>query len=153
MAPFTVDDKCRTHQQKDLLAYVRELTTRIPELNALRNYRQDDFDVTLLNLCEPTPKDGDRNTHAPTKAREDVATVLALAVEGNAAVIVQGAGDTTDGIAIFGKLVKAHGESDGDGTAYLLQLKEFSFLKAGNATVFASQFVAICNDYRNTTGG
>ena len=30
MTPFTVDDKCHAHQQNDLLAYVRELTTRMP---------------------------------------------------------------------------------------------------------------------------
>ena len=104
MTPFTADDKCRTRQQKDLLAYVRELTTRMPELNDFRNYRQHDFDVRLLNLCEPTPTDGDRNTHTPTKAREDLATVIALTVKGNTAGIVQDAEDTIDGITTFGKL-------------------------------------------------
>ena len=50
MTPFTIDSECRARQQKDLLAYVRELTTRIPELNFLRNYRQYDFDVALADF-------------------------------------------------------------------------------------------------------
>ena len=45
MTPFTVHSKSRALQQKDLLAYVCELTTRVPELNLLRKYRQHDFDI------------------------------------------------------------------------------------------------------------
>ena len=123
MAPFTIDNKCRTRQQKDPLAYVRELATRVPELNALRNYHQHDFDITLADFSEPTPEGKDRSTHEPTKTRENLATILALMVKGNAAAIVQDTDDATGGVAIFCKLVKAHGQSDGDGTAYLLQLR------------------------------
>ena len=50
MAPFTVDNKSRTLQQQDLLAYVRELTTRIPELNFLRKHPQHDFDIELADF-------------------------------------------------------------------------------------------------------
>ena len=152
MTPFSVDNKTRAQQQKDLLAYVRELATRAPYLSCLRDFRQFDFDLTLLDFCEPTPKDGNSGTHAPTKAREDLAIILALTVKGNAAVIVQDAENASDGAAIFAKLIKAYGRSDGDGTEYLLELKEFSFIKAGDVNVFTSKFAAICNDYRNTTG-
>ena len=34
----------------------------------------------------------------------------------------------------------------------MLQLKNISFLKVGDVTVFASRFKTIYNDYRNTTG-
>ena len=98
------------------------------------------------------PKNGDRSTHAPTKTREDLATALALTVKGNAAVVVQDAEDVTNGVAIFCKLAKVYGQSDGDGMAYPIQLKQFSFYEAGYATVFASKFVAICNEYSSTTG-
>ena len=73
-------------------------------------------------------------------------------MKGNAAAIVQDANDATDGVTIFCKLVKAYEQSDGHGTVYLLQLKEFTVYEAGSATVFPSKFVAICNDCRNTTG-
>ena len=59
-------------------------------------------------FSEPTPKGGDRSTHAPTKTREDLATVLALTVKGNAAVIVQDAGGATNGVAISWKLVRVY---------------------------------------------
>ena len=103
-----------------MLAYVRELTTRLPVVNALRNYRQHDFDIRLLELCEATPRGGDRDTHAPTQAREDLSTVLALMAKGNAAAVVQDAEDATGGTAIFAKLAKAHGHLDGDDAACLL---------------------------------
>ena len=70
-------------------------------------------------------------------------------MKGNAAVIAQDTEDATNGVAIFYKLVKAYGQSGSDGTAYLLQLKQFSFYEA---TVFASIFVAISNEYSNATG-
>ena len=120
VTPFTADDKCSTCQQKDLLAYVRELATWVPELIALHNYRQHDFDIALADFSVPTPKDGGRSTHGPTETREDLATILALTVKDNAAVIVQDAEGATDGAAIFCKLAKAHGQPDGDGAAYLL---------------------------------
>ena len=63
---------------------------------------------------------------------------------------MQDADDTTNGVAIFARLIEGHGQSDGDCVAYLLQLKEISFFKTGD--VFASNFAAICNDYCNTTG-
>ena len=112
---------------------MRELTTRLPVVNALRNYRQHDFDIRLLELCEATPRGGDRDTHAPTQAREDLSTVLALMAKGNAAAIVQDAGGATNGVAIFGKVFKAYGQPGCDGVAHLLQLKELSFSEAGDA--------------------
>ena len=153
VTPFTVDNKCHALQQKDLLAYVRELTT---QLNFPRNYRQHDFDIALIALAdfyEPMPKDGGRSTHAPTKTREDLATVLALTMKDNASAIVQDTDDETNGVAIFGKLAKTYGQSGGGagGAAYLLQLKQLSFYETGDVTVLASKFVAICNDYHSTT--
>ena len=71
------------------------------------------------------------STHAPTKTSQDPATILVLTVKGNTAAIVHDPGDATDGVAIFFKLVKAYGQLDGDGTAYLLQLKKYSFYEAG----------------------
>ena len=152
MTPFTVDANSRTRQHTALLAYMRELTTRMPGLHELRRYRDHDFDISVLTISEPMPTDGDRNTHAPTKAHEDLATVLALTVQGDAAVIVQDADDPTNGVAIIAKLIKVYRQSDGGGTVYLLQLKNISFLKEGDVTVFASRFKTTCNDYRNTTG-
>ena len=152
MTPFTADNKSRALQQKDILANVRELTTRIPELNFLRKYRQHNFDIELADVYEPTPNDGDRSTHAPTETREGLTTVFALIVKGNAAAIVQDADDATNGVAIFCKLVKAYGQTDGDCAVYLLQLRQIPFYEAGGVTVFTSKFFAICNDFHNTTG-
>ena len=120
MTPFTVDNKCRARQQKDLLTYMRELATRVPELNVLRHCHQHDFDITLTDFSEPTPEGRDRSTHEPIKTRENLATILALTVKGNAKVIAQDADDAADGAAIFCKLVKAHEQPDGNGAAYLL---------------------------------
>ena len=89
MATFTVDNKSRALQQQDLLAYVRELTTRMPELNFLREYREHDFDIEWADFSTPTPTDGDRITHAPIKTRQDPANVFTPTVKGNAAAIVQ----------------------------------------------------------------
>ena len=110
MTPFTADNKTRVLLQQGLLAYVRELTTRVPELDCLTRYREHNFDITPASFYEPTPGDGDRNDHAPTRIRQDLATVLALTARGNAAIIVHDAEDTADGVAIFRKLVKAHGQ-------------------------------------------
>ena len=118
MTPFTVDTKSRTRQQTVLLAYMRELIAQMPGLHGLRRYREHDFDVSLLNISESTPAGGSRSTHAPTKTREDIATVLALTVQGNAAIIVQDADDPTNGVAIFARPIKAYGQPDGDGTTY-----------------------------------
>ena len=122
MTPFTVNNTSRALQQQDLIAYVRELTTWMHKLNLLRKYREHDFDIELADFFAPTPTHGDWSTQAPTKTRQDLATVLALTVKGNAAAIVQDACDATNGVAIFRKLVKAYGQSDGGGVAYLLQL-------------------------------
>ena len=80
----------------------------MPELNYLRRYREHDFDITLAGFYEPTPGDGDRNSHAPTRIRQDLETVLALTAQGNAVIIEHDAEDTTNGAAIFCKLVKAY---------------------------------------------
>ena len=45
---------------------------------------------------------------APTKTRQDLVTVLALTVKGNAVAIVQDVGGATNGVAVFYKLAKAH---------------------------------------------
>ena len=118
MTPFTVDAKGRTRQQADLIAYMRELATRMPELHELRRYREHDFDINLRTIPEPTPAGCSRSTHAPTKTREDLAIVLALTATGNAAAIVQDADDPTNGVAIFARPIKAYGQPDGDGTTY-----------------------------------
>ena len=81
----------------------------MPALRELRNYRDHDFDWSVLGISEPTPEDGDRETHAPTRAREDLAIILSLMVHGNAAAIVQDANDPTEGVAIIAKLIKAYG--------------------------------------------
>ena len=108
MTPLTVDAKSRTRQQTALLAYMRELTTRTPGLHELRRYRGHDFDISVLIISEPAPTDGDRNTHALTKAREDSATFLALTVQDNAAVIMHDADDPTNSAAIIAKLIKSY---------------------------------------------
>ena len=88
MAVYTADDKTRANQQKDWLAYVRELTTRLPAVKDLRHFRKYGFDINMLDIAEATPAGEDRNTHAPTAAREDLATILSLTAKGNAAIIV-----------------------------------------------------------------
>ena len=113
---------------------------------------QHDFGIKLAGFYEPTPTEGGRSNHALTRVRQDLATILALTVKRNVAYIVHDADEATDGVAIFGKLVKACGQSDGDGAAYLLQLKESPFYTAGDVTVCVSNFAGICNDYKNTTG-
>ena len=80
--------------------------------------------------------------------RENLATVLALTVTCNAAIIVMDASDSTCGVAIFSALVNAYGRPDGAGMSYILQLKAFSFYQAGGSSVFRSKFVAICDDFR-----
>ena len=109
MTPVTVDNKNRALQQQDLPAYVRELITRVPELNYLRRYREHNFDIKLAGFYEPMPVEGDRSNHAPTRIRQDLATILASTVKGNAASIVHDADDATGSVAIFCKLAKAHG--------------------------------------------
>ena len=152
VVPFTVDNKSRALQQQGLLAYVRELATRMPEFNSPRKYQEHDSDTRLAGFYEPMLKDGNRSTHAPTRTHQDLATALALTVKGNAAAIVHNADYATDGVAICCKPIKAYGQSGDDGTAYLLQLKKYAFFEAGDANVFSSKFVAICDDFRNTTG-
>ena len=56
MVPFTADNKSRALQQQDLLAYVREQTTRTPELNSIRKCHRHDFNIGLANFSEPTLK-------------------------------------------------------------------------------------------------
>ena len=123
----------------------------MPELSALRNYRQHDFDIALADFSRPTPDSKGRSTHEPTKTRENLAIIIALTVKGNVEAAVQDAGGATGGVAIFCKLAKAYGQSGGDGTAHMLQLKELSSNEAGDATMFSSKCTAICNDYSKTT--
>ena len=107
MTLITADAKSCTRQQADLLAYMRELITRMPELHELRRYHEHDCDISLLTISEPTPADGSRSTHTPTNIREDLATVFAPTVQDNAAIIVQDADDPTNGVAIFARLINA----------------------------------------------
>ena len=109
VTPFTVGNKSRALQQQGMLAYVRELATQVPELKFRRRCQQHDFDIKLAGFYEPMPVEGDRSNHAPTRIRQDLATILASTVKGNAASIVHDADDATGSVAIFCKLAKAHG--------------------------------------------
>ena len=58
----------------------------------------------------------------------------------------------TDGLAIIARLIAAYGQSDGDGSAYLLELKSISFLTEGNVAMFSNKFKRIYTNDFNTTG-
>ena len=73
----------------------------MPKLDYLRRFRKKDYNLDLTAFLAPTPTDGDSSTHEPTKTSKELATTLALTVTGNAAIIVQDAGDSTNGVAIF----------------------------------------------------
>jgi len=124
MNKFTVDNTARAQRPAALLAYIRELCVRMDELKELRTYRDFDFDIKTLTLAEQTPTPTANNSsHAPTTARADLAIVLMLTVIGNAATLIEDANDTTDGLAMIAKLIAAYGQTSGDGSAYLTELK------------------------------
>ena len=131
---------------------MRELTTRYPAVNALRNYRHLGFDTAMPDIAEATPTGETREDHAPTKVREDLAIIIQLTVKGTAEMIVQEADDSQDGTAIFANLTSAYEQTDDDGTAYLQQIKELSFNSASSSVMFETKFKTTCNDYKNTTG-
>ena len=149
---FNPDNKTRAQQQTEWLGYSRELTTRMPATEPLNDYRRLGFSFGMLDISEATPTGETSETHDPTRIRHELAIVLRLTIKGTAAMIVQEADDSKDGVAIFETLTKAYGQSDDDGMACLQQLKELAFNNTNSAVLLATQFKKICINYRNITG-